>query len=248
MNKISNRVALVTGGARGIGRAICERLAAQGIQVAIGYHSNKSRAEEVKQRINEQGGQAEIFCGSVDSYFDVRRVIDEVVEHFGALNILVNNAGITVDKTLRKMSVEEWKRVIQINLEGTFYTIKASLEHILAFGWGRIVNISSIIALTGNVGQANYAAAKAGIIGLTKSLALELSNKEMTVNAVAPGFIETDMIKGVPEKVYTKIENSIPMKRFGRPEEVARVVDFLVQEESAYITGQVYGINGGLYM
>jgi NAD(P)-dependent dehydrogenase (short-subunit alcohol dehydrogenase family) len=183
MEKIANRVAFVTGGARGIGRAICEQLGAQGLKIAIGYHSDPSRAEEVKQRIIELGGDAAIFRGSVDSYFDVRRVIDEVVEHFGCLNILVNNAGVTVDKTLRKMSVEEWKRVVQINLGGTFYTIKASLEYILESGWGRIVNISSIIALTGNVGQANYAAAKAGIIGLTKSLALELVNKNVTVNA-----------------------------------------------------------------
>jgi len=246
---MSNKhVALVTGGSRGIGKAISLELAKNNIAIAIGYNRNKELAEKVKNEIIEKGAEAEIFQGSIDNYYDVRSVVDAVVDRFGKIDILVNNAGITSDKTLLKMSLEEWLRVIQVNLFGTFYCIKAALPYMLENGWGRIINISSIIALSGNVGQANYAAAKAGIIGLTKSLALELAKKNITVNAVAPGFIETEMTKKIPPEIYEMIKNKIPQKRFGTPEEVARVVAFLADEKSSYITGQVYGINGGLYM
>ena len=241
-------VALVTGGSRGIGKAICLELAKNNISIAIGYNRNPEQAEKVKDLIMENGGDADIFQGSIDNYYDVRSVVDNVVDRFGKIDILVNNAGITSDKTLLKMGLEEWLRVIQVNLFGTFYCIKAALPYMLENGWGRIINISSIIALSGNVGQANYAAAKAGIIGLTKSLALELAKKNITVNAVAPGFIETEMTKKIPPEIYEMIKNKIPQKRFGTPEEVARVVAFLADEKSSYITGQVYGINGGLYM
>ena len=241
-------VALVTGGSRGIGKAICLELAKKDIAVAIGYSRTPEAAEKVKEEILKNGGEADIFKGSIENYYDVCKVIDGVIEKFGKLDILVNNAGITSDKTVLKMSLEEWMRVIQVNLFGTFFCIKAVLPHMIENGWGRIINISSIIALSGNVGQANYAAAKAGIIGLTKSLALELAKKNITVNAVAPGFIETEMTKKIPPEIYEMIKNKIPQKRFGTPEEVARVVSFLADEESSYITGQVYGINGGLYM
>ena len=241
-------VALVTGGSRGIGRAICHELAKNGVNIAIGYNKNFDKANKVKKEVEEYGVEAEIFKGSIDNYYDVRSVVDSVVDRFGKIDILVNNAGITSDKTLLKMTLEEWLRVIQVNLFGAFYCIKAALPYMIENGWGRIINISSIIALSGNVGQANYAAAKAGIIGLTKSLALELAKKNITVNAVAPGFIDTEMTKKIPSEIYEMIKNKIPQKRFGTPEEVARVVAFLADEKSSYITGQVYGINGGLYM
>ncbi len=249
MSEKEKHVALVTGGSRGIGRAICKELAKNGINIAIGYNRNSDEANKVKEElINDYGVEAGIFKGSIDNYYDVRSVVDGVVDRFGKIDILVNNAGITSDKTILKMSLEEWLRVIQVNLFGTFYCIKAALPYMIENGWGRIINISSIIALSGNVGQANYAAAKAGIIGLTKSLALELAKKNITVNAVAPGFIETEMTKKIPPEIYEMIKNKIPQKRFGTPEEVARVVAFLADEKSGYITGQVYGINGGLYM
>lgn len=245
---LSNRVAMVSGGTRGIGKAICEKLADEGIDVAIGYNRDEAKARRVAANIRQRGVRAEIFQGSVENFYDVKRVIDEVIEHFGQLDVLVNNAGITADKTLKKMSSELWLRVIQVNLFGTFHCSKMVLDHMLARGYGRIINISSIIGLTGNVGQANYAASKAGIIGFTKSLALEVATKGITVNAVAPGFIATEMTDQIPREVYQKIENAVPMKRFGSTRGVARLVAFLANEQSAYITGQVYGINGGLYM
>ena len=245
----NKHVALVTGGSRGIGRAICHELGKMGIIVAIGYNKNKEQAEKVKQEIIEQGGEAEIFQGSVENYYDAKRVVDHIVDKYGKIDILVNNAGITSDKTILKMGLEEWMRVIQVNLFGAFFCIKASVDYMIKENWGRIINISSIVALSGNIGQANYAAAKAGLIGLTKVLALELAKYNITVNAVAPGFIETDMVKKIPKDILeNKIISRIPIKRLGTPEEVARVVGFLADERSGYITGQVYGINGGLYM
>ncbi len=244
----TQRVAFVTGGARGIGKAICKRLAETGHNVAIGYNRNKEIAHKVVAELKQHNVDADCFRGSVENYEDIVRVISEVRERFGQIDILVNNAGITVDKTLRRMTPEQWIRVMEVNLFGTFHCCKCVLDHMLERQYGRIINISSIIGLTGNVGQANYAAAKAGIIGFSKSLALEVATKGITVNVVAPGFIETEMTKKIPAEIYKKIEDGIPMKRFGSPEEVARLVRFLAEEESGYITGQVYGVNGGLYM
>ena len=241
-------VALVTGASRGIGRAISIELAKHGIVVGIGYNRNSKKANEVKEEIIKNGGEAEIFQGSIENFYDAKKVVDDIVDKFGKIDIVVNNAGITHDKTILKMSLEEWLRVMQVNLFGAFYCIKASLEYMIENGWGRIINISSIIALSGNIGQSNYAAAKAGLIGLTKSLALELAPKGITVNAVAPGFIKTEMVAKVPQHILDGIVNSIPAKRLGTAEEVARVVAFLADDSSDYITGQVYSVNGGLYM
>lgn len=241
-------VALITGASRGIGKAISLELAKKGIIIGLGYNRNSEKALEVKEEIIKNGGEAEIFKGSIENFYDAKKVVDLIVEKYGKIDIVVNNAGITQDKTILKMSLEEWLRVIQVNLFGAFYCIKAALEYMIDYGWGRIINISSIIGLTGNIGQSNYAAAKAGLIGLTKSLALELARKGITVNAVAPGFIETEMVKAVPPKVLDSIVYNIPMRRLGTAEEVAHLVAFLADEKSDYITGQVYGINGGLYM
>ena len=241
-------VALVTGASRGIGKAISLELARKGVIVGLGYNRNTPKADEVKQEIISNGGEAEIFQGSIENFYDAKKVVDSIIEKYGKIDILVNNAGITEDKTILKMSLEEWLRVIQVNLFGAFYCIKASVENMIENGWGRIINISSIIGLTGNIGQSNYAAAKAGIIGLTKSLALELAKKNITVNAVAPGFIETEMVAKVNPKILESIKEKVPMKRLGTAKEVAKVVSFLASEDTGYVTGQVYGINGGLYM
>ncbi len=241
-------VALVTGASRGIGKAISLELARKGVIIGLGYNRNPQKANEVKEEIIANGGEAEIFQGSIENFYDAKKVVDSIIEKYGKIDILVNNAGITEDKTILKMSLEEWLRVIQVNLFGAFYCIKASVENMIENGWGRIINISSIIGLTGNIGQSNYAAAKAGIIGLTKSLALELAKKNITVNAVAPGFIETEMVAQVNPKIIESIKERVPMKRLGTAEEVAKVVSFLASEDAGYVTGQVYGINGGLYM
>ncbi len=243
-----NRTAIVTGGSRGIGKGICKRLAAEGINIAIGYNHDEKRAAQLVDELEAMGVRAAAFQGSVENLYEVKRFFRQTLEYFGSFDILVNNAGITADKTLVKMGSEVWLRVIQINLCGTYHCCHEALQTMLPNGYGRIINVSSIIGLTGNVGQANYAASKAGVIGFTKSLALEVATKGITANVVAPGFIETEMTKKIPAEIYRDIEAKIPMKRFGTVDEVARLVSFLAADESAYITGQVYGVNGGLYM
>jgi acetoacetyl-CoA reductase len=245
-NGMGGQVALVTGGVRGIGRAICERLVRRGVKVAAGY----SRNEELARRfVGEHGDdRVSVHQGNIAHSEDCERVVSEVVDRYGRLDILVNNAGITVDKTVRKMSFDEWDHVIEVNLNGAFYMARAALPHMIEQGYGRIVNISSVIGETGNVGQANYAAAKSGLFGLTMTLALESANKGITVNCVAPGFIETDMVAAVPREILDQVIAQIPTRRLGAPDEVARVVEFIADPESSYITGQVYSINGGLNM
>jgi acetoacetyl-CoA reductase len=246
MADMTGQVALVTGGVRGIGLAICERLAARGVTVAGGYSHNKETAQRFLETFGDSGGT--IHQGNIGSNEDCERVIREVLEQHGRLDILVNNAGITIDKTVRKMSPEEWDRVVHVNLSGAFYLCRAILQHMLDRSYGRIVNISSVIGSSGNIGQANYAAAKSGMFGLTMSLALETARKGITVNSVTPGFISTDMTAGVPEEAMAKVIARIPVGRLGEPGEVARVVEFLASPASSYITGQVFGVNGGLYM
>ena len=239
-------VALVTGGVRGIGLAISERLAAAGATVAAGY----SRPSEASERFLAANGSsgATIHQGNIGHNEDCERVVSEVIEQHGQLDVLVNNAGITMDRTVRKMTPEEWDHVLQVNLHGAFYMCRAVLPHMTERGYGRIVNISSVIGEIGSVGQANYAASKAGLFGLTMSLARECANKGITVNTVAPGFIRTEMVAAVPEDVLAQIVGRIPCGRLGEADEVARVVEFLVDPASSYITGDAYSINGGLAM
>ncbi|HEY4438963.1 MAG TPA: beta-ketoacyl-ACP reductase [Candidatus Elarobacter sp.] len=242
------QVALVTGGTRGIGAAITTMLAQSGVRVAAGYSRGRETAEALRDRLGAQGGQVSIHQGRVDDPADCARVLDEAMERFGRVDYLVNNAGITVDKTVRKMTIDDWHNVLNVNLFGAFCMTKAVLEHMIERGSGRIVNISSVIGETGNVGQANYAASKAGLVGFTKSLALEMARRGITVNTVAPGFIETEMVAQMPQAAIDAVVEKIPQRRLGKPEEVARVVQFLLEDESSYITGAVYHINGGLDM
>ena len=244
MADMTGQVALVTGGVRGIGLAISNRLWARGVMVAAGYSRDTERA---KQFLDEHPG-ASVHQGNVGSAEDCERVIAEVLEQHGRLDILVNNAGITIDKTVRKMTPQEWDRVCQVNLSGPFYLSRAILQHMLDRGSGRIINISSVIGEAGNIGQANYAASKAGLFGFTKSLAQETARKGITVNSVAPGYISTDMVAAVPKEALERVLAKIPVGRLGEPDEVARVVEFLADPDSGFITGQVYSVNGGQYM
>jgi acetoacetyl-CoA reductase len=246
MAEMKGQVALVTGGIRGIGLAICERLLNRGVTVAAGYAGRRETAQQFADKYAEYG--VTIHQGNIGRNEDCVRVIGEVIDQHGHLDILVNNAGITVDKTVRKMAPEEWDRVIHVNLSGAFYLSRAVLQHMLDRGYGRIVNISSVIGSAGGFGQANYAAAKSGMFGLTMSLALETASKGITVNTVTPGYITTDMTAAVPPNVMEKLIERIPAGRLGEPDEVARVVEFLADPQSGYITGQVYPVNGGLYM
>jgi 3-oxoacyl-(acyl-carrier-protein) reductase len=246
-DKLAGRVALVTGGNRGIGAAICRSLANQGATVALGYARNQEQAESVRRDVGED---ASIHQGNIGSADDCRRVVGEVIEQHGHLDVLVNNAGITIDKPVLKMEDEDWYKVLGVNLSGAFFMSKAALPNMVERDYGRIVNISSIIGQRGNIGQANYAASKSGLFGLTMTLAREAAKqcKNITFNAVAPGFIETDMLQSVPEKVLDSIRSQIPLGRLGKPEEVARVVHFIAADASGYITGQVWAVNGGMEM
>jgi len=240
------RVAIVTGGTRGIGAAITADLAMHGCHVAAGFSKDRTQAEALLQKLS--GASVSLHQGKVDIPADCERVVSEVLTQFGRVDYLVNNAGITLDKTVRKMSVDEWRTVLQVNLSGAFHMTKAVLDHMLDRGSGRIVNISSVIGETGNIGQANYAASKAGLFGLTKSLALETARKGITVNCVSPGFIATEMVSAMPKAALDTVVSKIPLQRLGRPEEVARVVRFLLEDEAGYITGAVFNVNGGLEM
>jgi 3-oxoacyl-(acyl-carrier-protein) reductase len=236
----------VTGASRGIGRAISLELGRHGASVAVGYAKSKAAAEEVVAEIVAAGGQSFAFESDVRDPASAELAVAATVTHFGKIDVLVNNAGITRDRSLAKMSHDEWDAVLQTNLSSVFQLTARVLPIMAEAGYGRIVNISSVIGLHGNFGQANYAAAKAGIVGFTKSAALELARKGVTVNAIAPGFIETEMIAAMPEDVRARILDRIPLGRFGRPEEIAQAVVFLVTQGD-YITGQVLQIDGGLY-
>ena len=242
------RVALVTGASRGIGRAIALRLAAEGCYVVINYNGSKEKAEEVQQEILQAGGQAHIYQCNVADFQACGEMFKDTISKMGHLDILVNNAGITKDGLLMGMSEEDFSKVVDINLKGTFYCIRHAARTMIKQKKGRIINLSSIVGVSGNAGQANYAASKAGVIGLTKSAAKELASRGITVNAIAPGFICTDMTQVLPEQVKEKIWAQIPMGGFGDPQDVAAAVAFFASEEAGYITGQVLMVDGGMAM
>jgi acetoacetyl-CoA reductase len=247
MADINNKVAIVTGGSRGIGAAISMELARNGVKVVINYNSRNELAEKVVAEINEMGSEAYAVQADVSKLADAEKLIKEAVNHFGRLDILVNNAGITRDRSFKKLSEEDWRTVIDVNLNSVYNTTSFALQHLLESDAGRIINISSIIGQAGGFGQTNYAAAKAGMIGYTKSLALELAKSGVTVNAIAPGFIDTEMVKAIPENIRESIVAKVPQRRFGQPDEIAKGVIYLCKDGD-YITGQQLNINGGLYM
>ncbi len=245
---LAGKTALVTGASRGIGRAIALKLADAGANVAINFAGNIAKAEEVKAEIETSGGKAILVQGNVADFQSVTEIVKKVVETFGTVDILVNNAGITRDNLLLKMSEQDFDEVVETNLKGVFNCTKAVTKIMMKQRGGRIVNMTSVVGLEGNVSQANYAAAKAGIIGFTKSAAREFATRGVTVNAVAPGFISTDMTAAVSDKIRDEILNKIPMAKIGAPEDVANLVAFLASEQAAYITGQVINVDGGMAM
>ena len=242
------RVAIVTGGGRGIGRAIAARLAQEGASVAISYRSNDAAAEETAQKVRDAGARCELFKGDVASPEDVRALFAGVSDAFGRVDILVNNAGITRDNLMMRMKEDEFDEVLRTNLKGTYVCTRAALRPMVRARWGRIVNVGSVVGLVGNAGQANYAASKAGIIGFTKSVAREVAQRGITVNAVAPGYVGTELTGGLPEGVKEQILAQVPSGRFGEPKEVAEVVAFLSGEGAGYITGQTIAVDGGMTM
>jgi 3-oxoacyl-[acyl-carrier protein] reductase len=245
---LQDRKAVVTGASRGIGRAIALALAREGADVAINYMASEARAQEVVAEIQALGRQGLAVRADVSDYPDTFRMAQDVLAAFGHVDILVNNAGINSDKTFVKMDHASWRKVLAINLDGVFNCTKVFVDSMLKRGYGRIVNITSIIGQIGNFGQANYAASKAGVTAMTKSLAKELAAKGITVNAVAPGFIETEMVEAIPERVRQRLLDQVPLRRFGKAEEVARAVIYLVSSDGDYITGEELSMNGGLLM
>lgn len=245
---LEGKIAVVTGASRGIGRAIAIRLAGEGATVVINYNGSKEKAEEVKQEIEGAGGKAAVCQCNVADFDQCQAFIQKVIDEFGRIDILVNNAGITRDGLLMKMSEEDFDQVIETNLKGAFHTIRFAARQMLRQKSGRIINLSSVVGVTGNAGQANYAASKAGVIGLTKSAARELASRGITVNAIAPGFIETDMTSVLSEKVKKGAAAGIPLGAFGKPEDVAAEAAFLASDEAGYITGQVLHVDGGMVM
>ena len=245
---LDGKVALVTGGSRGIGKAIVLALAGAGADVAINYAGNIAAAQEVASEVEAMGRKAVLVQGDVADTTVAAGIIEKVVTELGKIDILVNNAGITRDALLVRMKEEDWDAVLTTNLKGVFNCTKAAVKYMMKQKSGKIVNISSVVGVTGNASQANYAAAKAGCIGFTKSVAKELGSRGINVNAIAPGLIATDMTKDLPEKVIKEMESGIPLKRVGEPKDVANAVLFLVSEEAAYITGQTLNVDGGMVM
>ena len=243
---LENKTALVTGASRGIGRAIALALAAQGAAVVVNYNGSRERAQEVVDTIKAQGGQASLYQCSVGDFQACQEMIQHVIKEYGHLDILVNNAGITRDNLIMKMKEEDFDAVIETNLKGAFNTIRHTSRQMLKQRSGKIINISSVSGILGNAGQANYAASKAGVIGLTKTMARELASRGITVNAVAPGFVETEMTDVLKEDIKEAACRQIPLGKFGKPEDIADMVVFLASEKADYITGQVISVDGGM--
>lgn len=245
---LRGQTALVTGASRGIGRSIALALAEHGVKVAVNFAGNEAAAQEVVARIVELGSEGIALRGNVGNTEQADSLVKEVMNTWGKIDILVNNAGITRDNLIMRMKEEEFDQVIETNLKGVFNCLKAATRPMMKQRYGRIINISSVVGVTGNPGQSNYSAAKAGIIGLTKSAALELSSRGITVNCIAPGFIDTDMTSELSEEVRSELTKRIPLARLGRPEDIAMAVLFLASEGAAYMTGQTLHVDGGMYM
>ncbi len=246
--ELKGKTALVTGGSRGIGRSICLALASDGANIAVNYASNEKAAAETIAMLKDKGVEARAYKANVANDADNHAMFDGIRKDFGKVDILVNNAGITRDKTFSKMTYELWREVLDVNLTGQAMVTHEALKDMTKSEWGRVVFITSIVGQTGNFGQTNYAAAKGALIALAKSLAREVARKNVTVNAVAPGFIETDMTSGVPEAVLDSVRQMTPVGRLGRPEEIAEAVRFLCGMRAGYVTGEVINVNGGMYM
>ena len=239
-------MALITGGSRGIGRAIALQLASQGMRIAVNYVSNADAAAEVVRRVEEAGSQAVALQGDVTNVDDVERLFTQTAEALGPVEVLVNNAGIIKDSLLMRMSDDDWDSVINLDLRSVFYCTRAAIRTMVRGRWGRVINIGSIVGLRGNQGQANYAAAKAGLVGFTQSIAKEVASRNITVNCVAPGYVETDIVADLPQELKQHIMERVPMGRFGQPEEIAGFVGFLASDAATYITGQAIAVDGGL--
>ena len=248
MFDLNEKVALVTGGSRGIGRAIALALAERGARVAVNYVANAEAATAVVKEIAGAGGQAIAIQGDVSQAEDAKRLVNETLTQFDGLHILVNNAGLTKDDLLLRMSEEAWDRVMEVDLRGAFLCTKAAIRPLIRQRWGRIINVASVAGVVGNAGQANYAAAKAGLIGFTKAVAKEVASRKVTANAIAPGLVRTEMTADLTEAQETAVLQLVPIGRVATPEEIAPAVVFLASEEAAYITGHVLAIDGGLVM
>ena len=248
MKRFENKIVLVTGAGRGIGASIAKRFASEGAEVIVNYSGNDEAAQKTVDEITATGGQAQKYKCSVNDSESVKVMIDEIIKEFGRIDILVNNAGITKDGLMLRMTDEDFDRVIDVNLKGTFNCTKYVSKYMLKQKSGKIINISSVVGLSGNAGQVNYSASKAGIIGITKSAAKELSSRGITVNAVAPGYVDTDMTKVLSDNIRNEILKNIPLQRMGSVEDISNCVAFLASEDASYITGQVISVDGGMHI
>ena len=248
MKRFENKMVLVTGAGRGIGASIAKRFASEGAEVIVNYSGNDEAAQKTVDEITATGGQAQKYKCSVNDSESVKVMIDEIIKEFGRIDILVNNAGITKDGLMLRMTDEDFDRVIDVNLKGTFNCTKYVSKYMLKQKSGKIINISSVVGLSGNAGQVNYSASKAGIIGITKSAAKELSSRGITVNAVAPGYVDTDMTKVLSDNIRNEILKNIPLQRMGNVEDISNCVAFLASEDASYITGQVISVDGGMHI
>jgi len=240
------RVSLITGGSRGIGKAIALQFASQGLRVAVNYISNRDAADQVVKLVEDAGSSAVVVQGDVTKRPDVERIFAETSETLGPVEILVNNAGIISDSLLMRMSDEDWDSVIDLDLRSVFLCTREAIRTMLRSRWGRVINIGSVVGLRGNSGQANYAAAKAGMVGFTQSIAKEVASRNITVNCVAPGYVETDIVEDLPKELKQAIMDRVPIGRFGYPEEIAGMVGFLASDAASYVTGQAIAVDGGL--